>query len=86
MARFFFDVRNNGTSVLDEVGLELDDLTTAVGEAASALSEKLEEMVEGSLRQELVIEIRCSSAAPVLRVTLALELIGNIVPFCEKLN
>jgi hypothetical protein len=83
MDRFYFDVRNNGTSVLDEVGLELDDLKTAAGEAASALAEKVEEMVEGSLRQELVTEIRYLSAAPVLRVTLGLELIGNIVPLAK---
>ena len=80
MAQYFFDVRNNGTLVVDEVGLDLDDLMAAVREAASALAEMADDMVTGSLRQQLTIEIREALGAAALRVTLALELVGPIVP------
>jgi hypothetical protein len=80
MAQYFFDVRNNGTLVVDEVGLDLDDLMAAVREAASALAEMADDMVTGSLRQQLTIEIREALGAVALRVTLALELVGPIVP------
>lgn len=74
MAWYFFDVRNNGTLICDDVGLELDDLKAAVGEAAFTLAEKTEEMVEGSLRQELAIEVRDDLGVFTLKVTLSLEL------------
>jgi hypothetical protein len=81
MARYFFDVRNDGALAVDEVGLELDDLTAAVGEAARALAERTEEMVEGSLRQELVVEIRSAIGPTMLRVTLTLDHpVGPLAP------
>ncbi|MGO4834826.1 hypothetical protein AB4144_21470 [Rhizobiaceae sp. 2RAB30] len=72
MARYFVDVLNNGTRVLDETGLELDDLKAAIGEAARALAD----MTEGSLRQELRIEIRSTMGEAILSVLLALEFSG----------
>jgi hypothetical protein len=76
MARYFFDVRNNGTLASDEVGLELSDFRAAVAEAAHALADSADQMVEGSLRQELAIEIRTAPYVAVLRVTLSLEFFG----------
>ncbi|BCH32653.1 hypothetical protein MesoLjLc_45830 [Mesorhizobium sp. L-8-10] len=76
MARYFFDILNNGTRVLDETGLELDDLKAAIGEAARALADMTEEMIEGSLRQELRIEIRSTVGEAILSVLLALEFSG----------
>ncbi len=83
MARYFFDARNNGTLVVDEVGLDLDDLTAAEREAASALAEMADDMVAGSLRQQLTVEIRETLGTASLRVTLALELICPIVPIVK---
>jgi hypothetical protein len=80
VAQYFFDVRNNGTLVVDEVGLDLDDLMAAVREAASALAEMADDMVMGSLSQQLTIEIREALGIAPLKVTLALELVGPIVP------
>lgn len=77
MARFFFDVSNNGKLVVDEVGLDLNGATVAVGEAASALAEMADEMFTGSLQQQVLsVEIRGELGAAALRLTLALEVIG----------
>lgn len=73
MTRYYFDVRNNGTLILDETGIELSDLRAAVGEAARALTDMTGEMIEGSLRQELRIEIRGALGEAILNVLLALE-------------
>lgn len=73
MTRYYFDVRNNGTLILDETGIELSDLRAAVGEAARALADMTGEMIEGSLRQELRIEIRGALGEAILNVLLALE-------------
>ncbi len=73
MAHYFFDVLNNGTRVLDETGLELDDLKAAISEAARSLADMTDEMIEGSLRQELRIEIRSTVGEAILSVLLALE-------------
>jgi hypothetical protein len=79
MARFFFDVSNNGKLVVDEVGLDLNGTTHAVGEAASALAEMADEMITSSQQQQVLsVEIRGELGAAVLRVTLALEVIGAI--------
>jgi hypothetical protein len=79
MARFFFDVSNNGTLVVDEVGLDLNGATVAVGEAASALAEMADEMFTSSLRQQVLsVEIRGELGTAALRLTLALEVIGTV--------
>jgi hypothetical protein len=80
MARYFFDVRENGSLASDEVGLDLDDLVAAVIEAARALADSTEEMMEGSLRQERAVEIRSALHVAVLRVTLSLEFFDPTIP------
>lgn len=80
MPRYFFDVRNNGSLASDEVGLELSDLKAAVAEAAHALADSAEQMVEGSLRQELAVEIRTALHVAVLTVTLSLEFYDALIP------
>lgn len=79
MAKFFFDVSNNGKLVVDEVGLDLNGTTQALGEAASALAEMADEMITGSLQQQVLsVDIRGEWGAAVLRLTLALEIISAI--------
>jgi hypothetical protein len=77
---YFFDVRNNEQLAFDEVGLELSDLRAAVAQAAHALADSADQMVEGSLRQELAVEIRTALHVAVLRVTLSLEFYDATIP------
>lgn len=78
--RFFFDVRNDGTVVTDETGLDLFDLQSAASEAASVLAERAEDMFSGVLLKQLSIEVRNSLGTTVLIVTLLLEVIDPVLP------
>lgn len=78
--RFFFDVRNDGTLVRDELGLDLFDLQSAAGEAASVLAERAEDMFSGVLLKELSVEIRDRYGVIVLVLTLILEVMNPVFP------
>jgi hypothetical protein len=79
--RFFFDVRNDGTLVIDDIGLELLDLQTASGEAAAILAEKTEDMFSGVLLKELSIEIRDAFGVIAMTVTLIMRVMTPVIPF-----
>lgn len=74
MQRYYFDVRNDGTFVPDLSGLELDNLSAAVVAAAYVLAEMTDDIVDGSLREQLTIEIRGLPDEGMPRITLTLEL------------
>lgn len=58
MARYFFDHRDNGEFVQDQDGLEFPDLASAQIEASRALAEHALDVVPGSERRILAIEVR----------------------------
>lgn len=58
MPRYFFDARDNFNFVIDDIGVELPSLGHAKIEAARALAELAFEVVPGSLRRLLTIEVR----------------------------
>ena len=74
MARYFFDWRDNGTFSEDDVGVECADLDVVKAEASRALREAVRDIVPGSARREMAIEVRDGSFNPVLRALLVLEL------------
>jgi hypothetical protein len=74
MPLYHFDSRDNDHFLEDEIGLEFPDLETVKVEAARALAELARDVLPGSLRRVLVIEVR-DSDGPVLKVMMAFEAI-----------
>jgi hypothetical protein len=74
MPRYFFDWRENGTLIEDDVGVECADFDMVQVEASRALREAFRDIVLDSTRQEMAIEVRDGSFNPVLRALLVFEL------------
>ena len=72
MPRFFFDTRDNDLVLEDEVGLDYPDLEAVKVEAARALAELARDVIPGSLKRELAIEVR-DELGPVLKARLTFE-------------
>ena len=58
MPRYFFDIRENGDTAPDEVGLELSDLQAAEIEAAQSLADLARNVPRGAHRQDIEIAVR----------------------------
>jgi hypothetical protein len=71
MAHYFFDSRDNGSFIRDDVGLEFDSIEEARDEAAVCLAEMAKFVLPGSDRRTLSIEVR--DGAPVLTTSLVFE-------------
>jgi hypothetical protein len=74
MPRYFFDVRNNGTDLRDEGGVDVENLSMAVREAALTLADRADDMATGKMGQEAVVEIRDEADRIVAEVTLNVEM------------
>jgi hypothetical protein len=72
MALYFFDTRDNDEFVSDDIGLELPDLQAVKAQAALALTELARDVLPGSLKRTLTIEVR-DERQPVLRATMSFE-------------
>ena len=68
----FFDTRDNDVFIEDDVGLELPDLAAAKEEAALSLAELARDVLPGSIKRTLSVEVR-DEHNPVLRATLIFE-------------
>jgi hypothetical protein len=58
MPRYFFDTRDNEALVTDEEGLELSDLQAVKIQAGLALAELARDVIPGSVRRHLSVEVR----------------------------
>ena len=58
MPRYFFDTRDNEALVTDEEGLELPDLQAVKVQAGLALAELARDVIPGSVRRHLSVEVR----------------------------
>lgn len=58
MARYYFDIRENGELSMDENGVELPSLDAARTEAQRTLAELMSENMRTARNFEIVIEIR----------------------------
>jgi hypothetical protein len=58
MPVFFFDTRDGDNLDVDEVGLDFPDLDAARFEASRALTELARDVIPGTIRRELSIEVR----------------------------
>lgn len=74
MPLYFFNTRDNENFVEDEEGTELPDLEAVKIMAARALAELARDVIPGSLRRELAVEVR-DEEGPVLRALMTFEAI-----------
>jgi len=72
MALYFFDTRDNDEFVEDSSGVELPDLEAVKVEAARSLAELAREVLPGSLKRELAVEVR-DEQGPLLRALMTFE-------------
>lgn len=72
MPRYFFDTRDNDTFIPDDVGVELSDLDAVKIVAARALAELALDVLPGSLRRMLTVEVR-DKRGPVLKALMQFE-------------
>jgi hypothetical protein len=75
MPRYFFDVVEDGTTFLDEEGLEFNDLAAAHADVLRTLGELAREKLHRD-RQSLIIRVRDESPEPVWTASLTLRIKG----------
>jgi len=71
---YFFDTRDNGSFIKDDVGIECADLDSVKREAALSLTELARDVLPGSIERVLSVEVR-DAFQPVLRDVLTFEAI-----------
>ena len=69
---YFFDTRDNETFIKDEVGLECANLEAVKKEAAVSLAELARDVLPGSIRRVLSVEVR-NAFQPILTDVLTFE-------------
>ncbi len=69
MPRFYFDVIDQGIVEVDEEGIDLPDLATAVDQARMMMEEMTLEATPGKTTASLVIQIRDGPTMPMVTVT-----------------
>ena len=73
MPRYYFDIRENDTLVVDEEGLELPDLRAAEIEAAASLGHMARDALPGAERHHMAIEVRTVQDGGVFKATFLFE-------------
>jgi hypothetical protein len=71
---YFFDTRDNGTFIEDDVGLELVGLDAVKTQAALSLAELAHDVLPGSIKRVLSVEVR-DAFQPILKDVLTFEAI-----------
>lgn len=74
MPLYFFDTRDDDQLIEDEDGLVFPDLETVKVQAAKSLAEFARDVLPGSLRRVLAVEVR-DALGPVLRAVMTFEAI-----------
>ncbi len=72
MPLYFFDTRDNDRFWEDPVGLELPHIEAVKIEAARGLADLAREVIPGSIRRDLTIEVR-DERGPVLKASMHFE-------------
>jgi len=73
MPRYYFDHRDGNTFISDDEGLEFDGVEAVRNEATRALADAVKDALPGSVRREIVIEVRDEASRPLLRAALWFE-------------
>ena len=74
MPLYFFDTRDNDVFIEDDVGVELADMERVKEQAAVSLAEFARDVLPGSVRRDLAVEVRDERRA-VLQAKLRFEAI-----------
>jgi hypothetical protein len=74
MRRYYFDTRDNGTFLEDDIGLEFPNLESVKIEAARSLAELARDVIPGVLQRELAVEVR-DELGPVLEALMTFQAI-----------
>ncbi|WP_027037577.1 DUF6894 family protein [Mesorhizobium ciceri] len=77
MARFFFDLTDNGELYPDPEGTDLTDLEAAEDEAARALLEIAKDQMPDGTFREVALHVRDAASSPLFVVKVTFELIRN---------
>lgn len=72
MPLYFFDTRDNDQFTEDDVGVEFPGLDAVKVESARALAEIARDVIPGSLKRELSVEVR-DTIGPVLEARMKFE-------------
>jgi hypothetical protein len=73
MPRYFFDTRDDDVFIPDDVGLECLNLEAVKVEATKSLAELARDVLPGSLRRRLGVDVRDEDHRPVMIVELTFE-------------
>jgi hypothetical protein len=71
--KYFFDTRDGSDFIRDEEGLVLDGIEAARDEATAGLADLAHDALPGSIRRELIVEVRDGADRPLLRAALWFE-------------
>ena len=75
MPQYYFDVQDSDGWFVDEVGMELADMDSAIREARLAIADMMRDALRGQSDEGILIRIRDGADGPVLlSVTLTTEL------------
>jgi hypothetical protein len=72
--RYYFDTRDNGTFIEDDLGIDFADLDSVKRQAAMSLVELAHDVLPGSIKRVLSVEVR-DVVQPILRDVLTFEAI-----------
>ena len=72
--RYFFDTRDNGAFIEDDLGIECANMEAVKREAALSLAELARDVLPGSIKRVLAVEVR-NATHPILRDVLTFEAI-----------
>lgn len=74
MPLYYFDTRDDDMFVQDDIGTDYPDLKAVKVEAARSLTELARDVIPGSLKRELAVEVR-DAWGPVLKARMCFEAI-----------
>lgn len=74
MPLYFFDTRDNDNFIEDDHGIEFPNLEAVKREAARALAEIARDVLPGSMKHNLAVEVR-DEQGPVLKALMTFEAI-----------
>jgi hypothetical protein len=72
---YFFDTRDNGTFIEDDVGVDCADLAAVKALAALSLTELARDVLPGSIKRVLSVEVR-DAIQPILQDVLTFEAVA----------
>jgi len=72
---YFFDTRDNGSFIEDDVGIDCADINGVRALAALSLAELAREVLPGSSKRVLSVEVR-DATQPILKDVLTFEVVA----------